>query len=91
MLQAGRVVFTDGRRKDKGEGMSSGKTCGRIMGQDENDVDELCGKPASHHIPEDGEYKYRETDMHLCEGHADEAASSRQKPVRRWGGRPTEE
>ncbi len=51
----------------------------------------LCGKPATHHIPEAGEYAYQTTDTHLCEAHATEALDSGKKPVRRWRPRPTEE
>ncbi len=50
-----------------------------------------CGKPATHHIPEAGEYAYKTTDTHLCEAHATEALNRGKKPVRRWRPRPTEE
>ena len=62
-------------------------TCEAVMRYGE-ESDELCGKAATHHIPESGDYEYRTSDKHLCDAHADEAASSGQKPVRRWTDQP---
>ncbi len=55
--------------------MSNHPTCQATISYDENEVLILCDKPATHHIPQEGEYQYRETDTHLCEAHADEANS----------------
>ncbi len=71
--------------------MSKEPTCQHVMSS-EGDADTLCGKPATHHIPEsdNGTYRYRETDTHLCVAHADEAKDSGQEPIRRWRNRPPE-
>ncbi len=69
--------------------MAERPTCQAVMRPGEKQ-DELCGKPATHHIPKPGDYEYKTSDTHLCEAHADEAFSSKQNPVRRWKDRPTE-
>ncbi len=68
--------------------MSNHPTCQTSISYDENEVAILCGKPATHHIPQEGEYQYRETDTHLCEAPADEAESSGPNPVRRRREKP---
>ena len=49
----------------------------------------VCGKLATHHIPQDGPYVYRESDTHLCDVHADEAQNSGQRVFRRWRDPPS--
>ncbi len=68
--------------------MSNHPTCQATVSYDENEVDIPCGKPATHHIPQEGEYQPRETDTHLCEAHADEAKSTGHNTVRRWSEKP---
>ncbi len=68
--------------------MSNHPTCQVTVSYDENEVVILCDKPATHHIPQEGEYQCRETDTHLCEAHADEAKSTGHTVVRRRGEEP---
>ncbi len=63
------------------QGKSRPGTCGSVVGYEaDGKVKKLCSKPATHHIPRG--YQYRDTDMHLCEGHADEASASDQLVAR---------
>ncbi len=73
----------------KGHANPRARTCQATVGYNSEGHATLCGKPSTHHIPEPGDYAYKETDTHLCEAHADEAASSGQNPIRRWRPRPS--